>query len=70
MVKKTPNLNKTMIEVGKKKVPIPVLDFSQLPVKKPLKLKVVHYNKNPSLSSESRLEESDKNGIIIIQYIN
>ena len=39
-------LNKTMVEVGKKKVKIPVLDFSKLAPKKPTRLKVVTYYNN------------------------
>eukprot|EP01022_Parablepharisma_sp_SALTPOND_P017315 TRINITY_DN2738_c0_g1_i1.p1 TRINITY_DN2738_c0_g1~~TRINITY_DN2738_c0_g1_i1.p1 ORF type:complete len:817 (+),score=54.78 TRINITY_DN2738_c0_g1_i1:2015-4465(+) len=56
---KKKDLERKVVEVGKKKVKIPVLDFSRLAPKKPTKLKVVKYYGGDDLSSEYASEESN-----------
>ena len=53
------SLNKTMLEVGKKKVSIPKLDFSKLPQKKPTKITVIPSQSESQSKSKSKSQSSD-----------
>lgn len=55
-------LNKTVVEVGKNKVKVPVLNIAKTASKKPLKLKVVKYYKENNVADELDEDSSEGKG--------
>ncbi len=59
-------LNRSMLEVGKRRVQIPVLDFTRLPPGKPSKLTVVQYKDSDTKNHESS-SSAGKNGTLVLE---
>ena len=65
---KKKSLNKTVVEIGKNKVKVPVLDLSRLTNRKPAKLKVVQYCDNEGSEDNSEAINPDDSNIGINTY--